>query len=100
MRASAAAARWDARRKFDKIFQISSRVQLQKNLILKVKFPAQLPRPVSAARSQLPTAAPCRRPGAAPSQLPNAAPHPPTPAARGRGKANVCSERMFGVRDV
>jgi len=90
----------NARRKFDKIFQISSRVQLPENLILKVKFPVQLPRPVSAARSQLPAAAPCRRPGAAPSQLPNAAPYLPPSVARGRGRANKCSKRMFEVRDL
>ena len=75
-------------------------MQLQQNLILKVKFPAQLPRPVSAARSQLPAAAPCRRPDAAPSQLPNAAPYLPPSVARGRGRANVCLERMFEVRDI
>jgi len=63
-----------ARRKFDKFFQISSRVQLPENLILKVKFPVQLPRFVSAARSQLPAAAPTRGMTAAPSQLPAAAP--------------------------
>ena len=92
---------WDARSKFDKIFQISSRVQLQKNLILKVKFPAGTPqlqvaapfRRTDAALSQLPSTAPSQGAAAAPSQLPTGKNLTADGRRRRTTTTNICSIR-------
>ena len=99
---------WDARWKFDKIFQILRTTQLPRNLIFKVKFWAADHREITAALAQLQKfekpqllhAARAQLRHSSQLQLPRSSLRAKfdSGAPRWLAAANKCSERMFGVR--